>query len=202
MSFHEPVRFRSLVRHPRFKCEFCGRTAAQAARWRSRRPADRGAPREFRAPTGRRQHDLKARPVYLGGAQGSRGDVAQVPRDVSLSRRRHLHALRPLRQPEHEIQAADAIISGQSQSPESRYIESGNRVAASKPALSGVEWGRRPWRWSCAQPSRHRQSFDKLRRVAALDAATRISHDFAFALAIISGVGVILDPPYYEPFRI
>jgi len=27
---HEPVRFRSLVRNPRFKCEFCGRTAAQA----------------------------------------------------------------------------------------------------------------------------------------------------------------------------
>ena len=42
-----------------------------------------------------------------------------------------------------------------------------------------------PWRWSYAQPSRHRQSFDKLRRVAALDAAARISHDVAFALILL-----------------
>jgi dipeptidase len=35
--------------------------------------------------------------------------------------------------------------------------------------------GRRPWRWSCARQSRPRQSFGRLRRVAALDAATRTS---------------------------
>ena len=65
--------------------------------------------------------------------------------------------------------------------------------------------GRRPWRWSYAQPSRHRQ--------AALDAATRISHDFAFALrqragqlhlnwpVLVSGPETQIDQHGHRPQR-
>jgi len=65
------------------------------------------------------------------------------------------------------------------QSQQGRSRPQGNREVPRVDTWSvSTGWqrqGRRPWRRSYAQPSRHRQSFDKLRRVAALDDATRNS---------------------------
>ena len=50
-------------------------------------------------------------PVHLGGGEGPRGDLAQVPQNLPLPRRRHLHDLRPLHQPPQEVQARDAVTA-------------------------------------------------------------------------------------------